>query len=181
MAVYTHFGGIPELLEAIAADGFRRFALHVDVVPATDDSMADFFAKGMAYREWALQNPQLYRLMFGLTHTFPGHPEADLTVSRTISKVSEGREAFDVMVRALERVKSGGMIHEVDTTIAAGQFLSATHGYVLLEMAGYFGSTGNGFAWVFGPMGLSIMVGLGATHEQAERSALNALQSSGIN
>jgi AcrR family transcriptional regulator len=44
-AVYTHFGGMPGLLQAFAADGFARFARHVAVTPETDDPVADFFTR----------------------------------------------------------------------------------------------------------------------------------------
>jgi len=180
MAVYTHFGGMSELFEAIVREGFLRFAAHVEAVPATADPMADFFAKGIAYREWALENSQLYRLMFGLTKTMPIRLQQDMTVAGTISTLPEGQAAFDVMVQALKRVEASGHIDPVNPVLAAGQFLSATHGYVLLEMAGYFGPEGNGFAWVFGPLGLSVMVGLGARRDEAERSAVAALASFGI-
>jgi AcrR family transcriptional regulator len=180
MAVYTHFGGMPELFEAIVRDGFLRFAAHVGAVTETEDPMADFFAKGVAYRDWALKNSQLYRLMFGLTMTMPMRLEQDMTVAGTISTLPEGQAAFDVMVHALDRVKACGQIDVVDPVLAAGQFLSATHGYVLLEMAGYFGPGGNGFAWIFGPLGLSVMVGLGADRDDVERSAVAALARFGI-
>jgi AcrR family transcriptional regulator len=180
MAVYTHFGGMPEVLEAIVREGFLRFARHVNAVAETYDPMADFFTKGLAYREWALQNPQLYRLMFGLTSIKSRGVEQDLTLVGTISLLPEGQAAFDVMVQALARVKISGRIDPVDPVVAAGQFLSATHGFVLLEMAGYFGGDGNGVAWVFGPLGLSVMIGLGAAREDADRSAVAALGAAGI-
>ncbi len=180
MAVYTHFGGMSQLFEAIVREGFLRFAAHVDAVPKTDDPMADFFAKGIAYRDWALKNSQLYRLMFGLTRTTPARVEQDMTLAGTISTLPEGQAAFEVMVHALDRVREAGQIGSVDPVLAAGQFLSATHGYVLLEMAGYFGPEGNGFAWIFGPLGLSVMVGLGASRDDADRAAVAALVSFGI-
>jgi AcrR family transcriptional regulator len=181
MAVYTHFGGMSELIEAIVREGFTRFAAHVSAVPVTEDPMMDFFVEGTAYRDWALQHPQLYRLMFGLTGAaMPRHVEQDMTTSATISRLPEGQAAFDVMVQALERVKASGRIGQVSTAAAAGQFLSATHGFVLLEMAGYFEPDGHGFAWVLGPLALSVMVGLGASHEDAERSAIAALAARGV-
>jgi AcrR family transcriptional regulator len=180
MAVYTHFGGMSELFEALVREGFLRLAAHVQEVAETENPMADFFAKGLAYRDWALKNSQLYRLMFGLTWSPPRHLEQDMTLAGTISTLPEGQAAFEVMVNALDRVKASGRVDPVDPVSAAGQFLSATHGYVLLEIAGYFGADGKGFPWVFGPLGLSVMVGLGADREDAERSAVAALAVFGI-
>jgi AcrR family transcriptional regulator len=181
MAVYTHFGGMPGLWEEVIREGFVRFAAHVAAVPESLDPMADFFAKGIAYREWATRNPQLYRLMFGLTDAaITKRLEQDMTMAGTISTTREGQDAFAVMVRALERVVLSGRINPVDSVIAAGQFLSATHGYVLLEIAGYFGADGMGMPWVLGPLGISVMVGLGASQEDAERAGITALESLGI-
>src|SRR3954469_19209449 len=118
-AVYTLFGGMPGLFEALVADGFARLAAHVEAVPRTDDPVADFFTMGGAYCDWALGHPQLYRLMFGLT----GGPGA----RASLAGFQEGRAGLQVMVRALDRVQGAGRIRPADSLLAAGQFLSATH------------------------------------------------------
>jgi AcrR family transcriptional regulator len=174
-AIYTLFGGMPGLFEALVADGFIRFATHVDAVPETDDPVADFFSKGWAYCDWALGHPQLYRLMFGLTGgRLRLHPGLEVTVSGTVASSPEGQAAFDVMTRSLDRVKQSGRIDPVDTVIVAGQFLSATHGYVLLEIGGTFGQNGEGLQ-VIAPLAVNLMVGLGDDRKAAERSLAAAL------
>jgi AcrR family transcriptional regulator len=181
MAVYTYFGGVSELLEAVVREGYRRFGVYVSDTPKTDDPLTDFFVQGMAYREWALGHPQLYRLIFGLTGAaLPRRVIQDMTMAGTPSLLAEGQGAFRVLFDSIDRVKAQGKIDEVNTVAAAGQFLSATHGYVLLEIAGLFDVEGQGFAWVFGPLGMSVMVGLGASREDVERAAVAALASRGI-
>jgi AcrR family transcriptional regulator len=180
MGVYTHFGGIPGLLEAIAREGFTRLAAAVGAVEDTEDPLTDFIVKGFVYRQWATTNPRLYCFIFGLGATVVPRFDQDITVAGTLTTLSEGQAAFDVMVRALDRVKLAGLIEDVDTVAAAAQILSATHGYVLLEIAGYLGTDGNGFAWVYAPMGLSLMVGLGAERAKVEISAVTALAKFGI-
>jgi AcrR family transcriptional regulator len=174
-AVYTLFGGMPGLFEALVADGFARFARHMEAVPETDDPVADFFSKGWAYADWALSQPQLYRLMFGLTGGLLRlHGRLEMTVSGAVANFPEGQAAADMMVRSLDRVKAAGRIGPVDTVIAAGQFLSATHGYVLLEIGGAFGQQGEG-RQVIAPLAVNLMVGLGDSREAAERSLLAAV------
>jgi hypothetical protein len=80
------------------------------------------------------------------------------------------------MVQAVARLIAAGHIQSVDPVAAAGQFLSATHGYALLEIGGFFGQEGNGFAWIFAPMALSIVIGLGASREAAEAAGVIALE-----
>jgi AcrR family transcriptional regulator len=174
-ALYTLVGGMPGLFEAIVVEGFVRFSAHVDAVPETDDPVADFFAKGAAYRDWALAHPQLYRLMFGLTggglRLLPG---VEMSLSGTLATFPEGQAAVEVLVRSLDRVKQAGRIRPVDTVVAAGQFLSATHGYVLLQIAGAFGPEDHDLN-VGAPLAVNLMVGLGDDREAAERSLVAAV------
>jgi AcrR family transcriptional regulator len=179
-AVYTLFGGMPGLFEAMVADGFVHLARHVEAVPQTDDPVADFFSQGWAYSEWALSRPQLYRLMFGLTGgRLRMHGRLEMTVSGAVAHFPEGQAAADVMVRSLDRVQTAGRIRPGDTVIAAGQFLSATHGYVLLEIGGAFGQQGEG-RQVIAPLAINLMVGLGDTREAAERSLRAAISARGV-
>jgi AcrR family transcriptional regulator len=175
-AVYTLFGGMPGLFREMVREGFVRFDRHVAKVPETDDPVTDCFAQGLAYRDWALRHQQLYRLMLGLTGIGSRvHAEWDMTVAGTPSSIPEGKAAFDRLVRAVDRVAASGRIRPVDSVAAAGQIWSATHGYVLLESAGYFGHEGHGLTQVLGPLAVNVMVGLGDSRQAVERSALPVL------
>ena len=176
-AIYTLFGGMPGLFEALVADGFTGLARHVEAVPQTDDSVADFFARGGAYCDWALINPQCYRLMFGLTKGLRVQSGLEITATGTLANFPEGQAAIEVMVRSLDRVIAAGRVSPVDSVVAAGQFLSATHGYVLLEIAGAFGHEGEGLQ-IIASLASNLMVGLGDSREAVERSLLAATATS---
>ena len=45
MVVYSHFGGIPELLNAVIDEGFRRLAQVFSEGPITDDPVADLCSR----------------------------------------------------------------------------------------------------------------------------------------
>jgi len=175
-ALYTLFGGMPGLFEALVADGFTGLARYVEAVPQTDDSVADFFARGGAYCDWALTNPQCYRLMFGLTKGLRVQSGLEITATGTLANFPEGQAAIEVMVRSLDRVIAAGRVSPVDSVVAAGQFLSATHGYVLLEIAGAFGQ-GQGLQ-IIAALASNLMVGLGDSREAVERSLLAATAAS---
>lgn len=176
-AIYTLFGGMPGLFEALVADGFVRLARHVEAVPETDDPVADFFARGGAYCDWVLTNPQCYRLMFGLTTGLRVRSELEMTAAGTLANFPEGQAAVEVMVRSFDRVVDAGRVRPVDPVVAAGQFLSATHGYVLLEIAGAFGHQGDGLQ-VIASLASNLMVGLGDSRKAVERSLLAATAAS---
>src|SRR4051812_17535207 len=67
MAVYTHFGGMTGVIDAVAQEAFARFTKALTDIEQTDDPVADFFIMGANYRQFALANPQRYQLIFGAT------------------------------------------------------------------------------------------------------------------
>lgn len=66
-APYRHFRSKAGLLEAVAEAGFRRLADLVNDARERnpDDPEAQLRAAGIAYVEWATQNPERTHLMFG--------------------------------------------------------------------------------------------------------------------
>lgn len=132
MAVYTHFGGLPELVRAVVREGFARLADHMAAVPETDDPLLDLAALGEAYRANALDNPQLYAVMFG-SASLGGYRLHD-------DELDEGHYTFDVLVAATQRAIDAGIFRAGDAEAFAAQLWSATHGFVMLELAGYFAS-----------------------------------------
>lgn len=173
-ALYTLFGGMPGLIEAMVDEGFVRLADHVDAVSETDDPVADHLLRGWTYTDWALAHPQLYRLMFGVTD--PGlrhHAPIEATLAGAHLAGGGGRTALDVLVYSVQRMAEAGRIRADDPLAAARQFLSATHGYVLLDIAGAFGPPGSGLATA-AELAINLLVGLGDTRAAAERSLLAA-------
>ena len=68
MAVYHHFGGIAELIRAVADRGFTELGRAFSQVPVTKDPIDGlFFAMALMTRRIARENPHLYDLMFGLS------------------------------------------------------------------------------------------------------------------
>jgi AcrR family transcriptional regulator len=171
MAVYTHFGGMPKLIEAVVREGLARFAEHTRGVPPTEDPMADLIAGGLAYGEFAMQNPQLYRLLFGLSD-FRGI-KTPLADGATPWDLAEGVDALSVLVAAVERVIEAGRIRPQEPAPVATQILSATHGFVLLAMTGFIDS--RGLKDTMAPMAINLMVGLGDTRRRAKRSMVAAV------
>jgi AcrR family transcriptional regulator len=166
MAVYTHFGGMNGLLEAIVAASFERFGSALASAPVTDDPMADFFVMGFAYREFALASPQRYRLMFG-----PASPQA---FRASTAEMPVATATFDQLVAAVGRIVTTGRIRADDTVELSGRIWSMIHGVVLLEIIGEFGHDGRALTHILGPMTVDMFVGMGDDRERAERSIRRA-------
>lgn len=63
-AVYSLFGGKPELLGALYQEAFGQFGAAQRAVPVTGDPVTDFTALGRAYWTWATAHPDLYPVLF---------------------------------------------------------------------------------------------------------------------
>lgn len=164
MAIYTHFGGMPGLIDALVREGLSRFAAHVRARPAIDDPLANLFAGGLAFGEFALANPQLYRLMFGLG-------DGSAPKARVTWQMEEGVDAFSVLLGSVERVIEAGEFRPQDPREAAVQVLSVTHGYLMLLIGGF---VEHELETALEPMSINLMVGLGADREKAERALAEA-------
>jgi AcrR family transcriptional regulator len=152
MAVYTYFGGLPELVRAVVGEGFARLAQHMSEVPQTDDPTEDLLGLAWAYRANALDNPQLYAVMFG-SASLGGY-------RRSGDELEEGRYTFDVLVAATKRVIDAGFFRSEDPEHVAAQLWSALHGYVMLELAGYFAEEPDAVNAVLVPLLINLGVGL---------------------
>ncbi|MFJ9712869.1 TetR/AcrR family transcriptional regulator [Streptomyces sp. NPDC101234] len=169
MVVYSHFGGIPELMRAVADHGFRELGRAFAQVPVTEDPIAELFAMALTCRRVARENPHLYDLMFGLSvrTTYRPLPAADL---RPSGHSPTFREAHAHVVAACERLVESGRVERQEPEAMAAQLWSLVHGYVTLELADHFIEFEDAVQQVLLPMGVNFSVGLGDSRECAEAS-----------
>lgn len=174
--VYTHFGGMAGLYEALVQQTFVRFGEALTAVERTDDPVLDLLALGVAYREFAWASPQRYRLMFGVTGPGGGVVAQDLTTHGVPSGLAEAAATFDQLREAVQRSLDAGRIRGDDATAIAGQFWSMIHGFVLLEMSGFFGAEGRGVATVLAAHATNLLIGLGDDPAKAEEATQTILE-----
>ena len=177
-ALYTHFGGMPGLFDALAEDGFVRFAQHVDAVAETDDPVADFFTQGhVLLRVGARTSTALPpRCSASPAAALRRQTGFELTRTGTRRPFRKAGRRSEVLVQALDRVRVDGGTDPARSRplLVAGQFLSATHGYVLLEIAGVLRPRRPAASRSCAQLVINLMVGLGDSREAAERSLLAA-------
>lgn len=171
MAVYTHFGGMTGLLDAIAVQVFARFTEALTVVPDTDDPVADFLTMGLAYHDFAMANPARYQLIFGAATPAPiARFRADITATGSATNRAEWAASFGALHRAVHRMMAAGRIRTDNELAVAGRLWSINHGAVMLEMAGFFGHAGHGLIQILGPLIIDTLVGMGDEREAAVQS-----------
>jgi AcrR family transcriptional regulator len=179
MAVYTHFGGMQALIAEVAEEGLRQFADELTIRP-TPDPVADLIATGISYRRYAIERPHMYRLMFGSTSAHGIKAPAHNVLHLTVDEISEHYPSFARVVQPVQRSIQAGRItagaqDDAAVVAVAARFWAAIHGFVMLEMAGYYGRDGGAVGPVLAGMTTDLLVALGDSREQVERSQRSAL------
>jgi AcrR family transcriptional regulator len=174
MAVYTHFGGMRGLIAAVAEEGLRQFDAALSV-PATDDPVADLLVCGAAYRRFAIGRPHLYRLMFGSTSAHGINAPATNVLTLTVEDITVRHPSFAHVVRQVHRCIQAGRItgdpdDDASVVATAAQFWTVTHGFVMLELAGYYGGDGSAVGPVLGALAVNTLMSLGDSAEAVQVS-----------
>jgi AcrR family transcriptional regulator len=169
MVVYSHFGGIAELIRAVVDHGFTELDRMFSQVPRTDDPIADLFAMALTTRRVARENPHLYDLMFGLSTRSTYRPLSKSDV-RFSGHSPAFRSAYAHITKACARLVSSGRVRKQDPEVMAAQLWSFVHGYISLELAQHFVEFDDAVVQVLLPMGVNLLVGLGDGRQRAQAS-----------
>jgi AcrR family transcriptional regulator len=127
MTPYRYFRDKDDILAAVRTNGFSRFAEALERARGKDgSSRARGAAVGAAYVDFAFEHPHTYKLMFDLNQPH----EADYP--ELVAAGERARETMSGYVRDLiaEGVLAG------DPEQIGMMFWAATHGAVVLELAG---------------------------------------------
>jgi AcrR family transcriptional regulator len=134
MVVYTHFGGMDELIRQVMRRGFEDFGTELDRAAVTDDAVADWMTYLWSYRRFALREPHLYAVMFGPgLATFRLGDPADLAAARS---------TFVSLLRRIHACVNAGRWEVNDVTTAGEAVWSGVHGHTTLELTGFFAAVG---------------------------------------
>lgn len=128
MTPYRYFQDKDDILAAVRANGFNRFAEALE--KARDRTSGDARHKGAAvgdaYVTFALEHPHTYKLMFDLNQPDEGkYPEL----------VEAGRRARATLSAYVEDLIADGVLTG-DAEQIGTMFWAASHGAVVLELAG---------------------------------------------
>ena len=124
-ATYRHFIDKEALLAAIAAEGFTRFAVALAAADHTGEGVAALRAQGVAYVEFAVAEPALFRLMFGAAR--PLCDDALAAASQAAFGVLASRVASLVGAARAEvtTLAAWSLVHGLACLIVDGQIAAA--------------------------------------------------------
>jgi AcrR family transcriptional regulator len=127
MGLYRYFADREEIIAFVRAGAFNRFS---DALEAAFGSGGDAFARaravGRAYVDFALENPNAYRMMFDLD-------PPDEARHRDLRRA--GERAGETITRHVKDLAAAGVIHG-DPRLIGHALWAAAHGVIVLHLAG---------------------------------------------
>ncbi|MEU6561672.1 TetR/AcrR family transcriptional regulator [Nocardia nova] len=176
MAIYSNFSGMPGLLRAVGSAGFAQLSARLGACEPSDDPIADIVVLGFVFRDEAVRNPALFRLMFD---TEPPSAQPRIRGGNLLSGTpgaghGDFAESFDHVVRATQRALDTGLVRAASARAAAAQFWTGLYGFIQLDLAGHYGD--EGFGEVLLPSIVNIMIGMGADPERVRQSVDRAVR-----
>ncbi|WP_328400759.1 TetR/AcrR family transcriptional regulator [Streptomyces sp. NBC_00390] len=130
MAVYTHFGSMPNLVREVMREGFERFRVRALAVRRGDDPVAHIAALCRCYQDFARDEPHVYAVLFGGTALAGFELDDD---DRTMG-ASVLRFPRDAIRRSVEAGRFGD---HIDPDLLVRQLFAQMHGIAQLARAGY--------------------------------------------
>ena len=130
-AIYKHFTNKDALLETIIEKGFDRFdEATTPYLNSKEYSLVDkFYNTGKLYIEFAKNNPNLYRLLFGKKYA---HIREEL-----LSIKDEDCSGFAALKRTVEEAQKEGMLKKEDSYKQAIIIWASMHGLSSLIIDGF--------------------------------------------
>jgi AcrR family transcriptional regulator len=130
MGVYNRLGSKDGLVDELLIRGFDRLraTLEAALADTGEPSMRGrFIACGLSYRQFALENPHFYSIMFE-------QPFKHETDNPMVGEHADA--AFGALVRTVEQAAAANVIAAPDPVETAMQIWSAVHGAMMLELKG---------------------------------------------
>lgn len=146
MAVYTYFDGMSGLWKAVRQEGFTRLAAKLARVTETDDPVSDLAALGAAYLSNAMENPDLYRVMFDSDYELEDSATADRSLEHLVVAVLRAKRAnrFRADVEASDLATQTWVIgHGLASLVATGPLPRQVIGYGVPMLTALFVAAGD--------------------------------------
>ncbi len=132
MAVYTYFGSMDGLWQALRQEGFTHMAARFADVTPSDDAVRDLTALVSAYLGNALDHPDLYRVMFDASFDLEDLQAADDTLEHLVQAADRGRKTgrFAAGTVPLDlATQTWAVAHGLVSLVAGGPLPRTTLGY----------------------------------------------------
>lgn len=169
MTVYTHFGSMEALIDAVVTEGFSVMEARLLAVPGTEDPLRDVTAQTVTYIEFAVEHRDLYGIMFGTVPLgrYQRTSPAQLQTGRA--------ETLDRIGANLVRAVESGRLDQRRSSELAFMWWSLAHGYALLETSGHIAPR-PGRPRILANLLAALFAGLGDDEQAAKASVESGIR-----
>ncbi|MBO0936634.1 TetR/AcrR family transcriptional regulator [Fibrella sp. HMF5335] len=123
--IYLYFKDKNEVMYAIHQQAFSKMMQEFQPIVSMTDPFEKLVMMGRKYTQFAMENPELFDVMFIITA-----PMDTLECREEIW--SEGRIAFNMLVQVVQECINAGIFQPQDPEVAAMMIWSTIHGYTAL-------------------------------------------------
>jgi AcrR family transcriptional regulator len=167
MAVYTHFGSMPNLVRELIREGVQRFMDDITLIYRGEDPVAELAALCAVYHRFARTEPHVYAAPFG------GSPLTGF------EPTEQDREVGTVLLKAphdaIRRCIDAGRFRVSDSKLLAWQLWCQMLGLAQLERTRYLGADAHTPEEVLAALLRDFSVGAGDAPETAAASVAAGL------
>lgn len=130
-AIYRHFKNKDALIETMILQGFERFdeTLSPTLLDTTQSLVDRFYKSGKILIDFAIANPNLYRLLFGKKYA---HIREEI-----VSIKDEDCSGFGALKKAIEEGQNSGILKKEDSYQQAIVIWASLHGLASLMIDGF--------------------------------------------
>jgi AcrR family transcriptional regulator len=153
--IYWHFGNMDGLIREVVDGAFSGLLGALTAASPGRSSLERLLAMARAYRDFALDHPQLYHTMFLAT-------DPTRAVMRGTRR-TVGRQTFEMLEACVAACVADEVIAKADTRTTAVTIWSLVHGMVALQIAGRVGLERSDFDRLFDRSLAALVRGLRAT------------------
>jgi len=126
--IYANFGGKSGVAEALYRSAFETVRQHFQTVPEDISPLERIRLLALAYRNFALAEPEMYGLMY--ERTIPGYtPSADA--------IRTAADTFALVLQPIEDCIRNGSLIVNDSEEIVRKLWATQHGHISLALSGY--------------------------------------------
>jgi AcrR family transcriptional regulator len=128
--IYLYYKDKNEIVHALHSDGFKLLVSHFEVLNTVSHPFERLKGMGRAYIQFALQNPEIYKLLFLMEEPLKH-------VANCFEEWDEGDRAFDILLKTVDECQSNGYFNGLDKTTLSLSIWSTMHGLCTLRTSGH--------------------------------------------
>jgi AcrR family transcriptional regulator len=131
--IYLHYKDKNDIIHALHQDGFLLLAKHFGVIQSVSDPFEQLKLMGKAYIKFALEHPDVYKLIFIME-------EPLRHLAECVDKSwGEGDQAYGLLYKTVEACQQAGYFKRIDPTGLSFVIWSTMHGLCSLRISGHLG------------------------------------------